>query len=102
MLCRRYAFQSWTWDWPFIGCALLLTLVARACNIFPMSAAANLFRPKSSQITPAMMGAMWFAGLRGGVSFALVMVLDDRPDQVRRFDDAPRPASTHLASPRLG
>mmetsp|Transcript_16243 Transcript_16243/g.32657 ORF Transcript_16243/g.32657 Transcript_16243/m.32657 type:complete len:526 (-) Transcript_16243:152-1729(-) len=73
-----YGFQPWAWDWPFICCAILVTLIARAFNIFPMSAVANRFR-STKPITVPMMCAMWFAGLRGGVSFALVMVLDDSP-----------------------
>lgn len=72
-----YVPQQWQWDWSFIGCAIVATLVARATNILPMAALANRMRPRSARISGAMQGVMWWSGLRGGVSFALAMTLDD-------------------------
>ena len=72
-----YVPQQWQWDWSFIGCAIVATLVARATNILPMAALANQMRPRSARISGAMQGVMWWSGLRGGVSFALAMTLDD-------------------------
>ena len=38
---------------------------------------AGLFRKKESRISCRMQTVMWFSGLRGAVSFALAMTLDD-------------------------
>jgi sodium/hydrogen exchanger 8 len=65
-------FQNWDIMFSFAG--LLFCLVARALNIFPLSLIANCCRKKGdNRISLKMQCVLWFAGLRGAVSFALSM-----------------------------
>ncbi|KAL1520264.1 hypothetical protein AB1Y20_023733 [Prymnesium parvum] len=66
-----------SWDLPFALLILPLLLVGRAINIFPLSLIANRFRTKSQRVTAPMQVVMWWSGLRGAVSFALAMTLDE-------------------------
>lgn len=53
--------------------------IARALNIFPLSALCNFLRRKSHK-TPIdwrMQLVMWFSGMRGALCFGLVITLDD-------------------------
>jgi NhaP-type Na+/H+ or K+/H+ antiporter len=50
---------------------ILLTLVGRAAHVFPLSFVMNCFRSKQHRITFSMQLIMWFAGLRGAISYAL-------------------------------
>jgi len=54
--------------------ALVLILLGRALNIFPLSLLCNKFR--SHQITKRMMVIMWFSGLRGAIAYALSLHLE--------------------------
>ncbi|KAJ8670512.1 hypothetical protein QAD02_001771 [Eretmocerus hayati] len=54
--------------------SLVLCLVGRAANIFPLALLVNRFR--EHQITRKMMFIMWFSGLRGAISYALSLHLD--------------------------
>ncbi|KAI5692673.1 hypothetical protein M8J77_022286, partial [Diaphorina citri] len=54
--------------------SLILCLVGRACNIFPLAILVNRFR--EHQITRRMMFIMWFSGLRGAISYALSLHLE--------------------------
>jgi len=54
--------------------SLVLILIGRALNIFPLSALCNKFR--SHQITNRMMVIMWFSGLRGAIAYALCLHLE--------------------------
>ncbi|XP_063931377.1 sodium/hydrogen exchanger 8 [Zophobas morio] len=54
--------------------ALILCLIGRACNIFPLAILVNKFR--EHQITKKMMFIMWFSGLRGAISYALSLHLN--------------------------
>ncbi|KAL1129210.1 hypothetical protein AAG570_013740 [Ranatra chinensis] len=54
--------------------SLVLCLVGRACNIFPLAILVNKFR--EHKITKKMMFIMWFSGLRGAISYALSLHLD--------------------------
>lgn len=58
--------------------SLVLILVGRALNIFPLSALCNKFR--SHQITNRMMVIMWFSGLRGAIAYALSLHLEFEED----------------------
>ena len=50
--------------------------IARALNIFPLSALANSFRRgRKAPISLQMQMVMWFSGMRGALSFALVVTL---------------------------
>ncbi|CAF3426268.1 unnamed protein product [Rotaria sp. Silwood1] len=50
---------------------ILLTLIGRAAHVFPLSFVMNCFRSKNHRITFSMQLIMWFAGLRGAISYAL-------------------------------
>lgn len=54
--------------------SLILCLIGRACNIFPLAILCNKFR--EHQITKKMMFIMWFSGLRGAISYALSLHLE--------------------------
>jgi len=54
--------------------SLVLILLGRAANIFPLSLLCNKFR--SHQITKKMMVIMWFSGLRGAIAYALSLHLE--------------------------
>lgn len=58
----------------FIVWSLILCLIGRACNIFPLAILVNRFR--EHQITKKMMFIMWFSGLRGAISYALSLHLN--------------------------
>jgi len=61
--------------------SLVLILVGRALNIFPLSMLCNKFR--SHQITKRMMVIMWFSGLRGAIAYALCLHLEF-DDEIRK------------------
>lgn len=54
--------------------SIILCLIGRACNIFPLALLVNRFR--EHQITKKMMFIMWFSGLRGAISYALSLHLN--------------------------
>nr|CAH7758296.1 unnamed protein product [Callosobruchus chinensis] len=54
--------------------SIILCLIGRACNIFPLAFLVNKFR--EHQITRKMMFIMWFSGLRGAISYALSLHLN--------------------------
>jgi sodium/hydrogen exchanger 8 len=54
--------------------SILMCLLGRACNIFPLSYLLNYFR--EHKITRKMQFIMWFSGLRGAIAFALSLNLD--------------------------
>lgn len=54
--------------------SLILCLIGRAANIFPLALLVNQFR--EHRITKKMMFIMWFSGLRGAISYALSLHLD--------------------------
>nr|CAD7598136.1 unnamed protein product [Timema genevievae] len=53
--------------------SIVLCLIGRACNIFPLAILCNKFR--EHQITKKMMFIMWFSGLRGAIAYALSLHL---------------------------
>jgi len=61
--------------------SLVLILLGRALNIFPLSMLCNKFR--SHQITKKMMVIMWFSGLRGAIAYALSLHLEF-DDEIRK------------------
>lgn len=87
---RTLAFVAETCVFAYLGLALfsfkhrvepaltawsiILCLVGRACNIFPLAILVNKFR--EHQITKKMMFIMWFSGLRGAISYALSLHLN--------------------------
>jgi hypothetical protein len=64
-----------TWDLPFLALAFPTLLVARAVGVFGTTALADLFRGHEHRISLSMQVVIWFAGMRGSVSFALAITL---------------------------
>ena len=62
--------------------SLVLILIGRALNIFPLSLLCNKFR--SHQITKKMMVIMWFSGLRGAIAYALSLHLEFEDQETRK------------------
>jgi len=60
-------------DWSFKFCiyGVVFCLIGRALNIFPLSFIANRFRSPTTKINFRVQFVLWFAGLRGAISFAL-------------------------------
>lgn len=58
--------------------SLIMCLVSRACNIFPLSFILNRYR--EHKITRKMQFIMWFSGLRGAIAFALSLNLELKPE----------------------
>ncbi|XP_005178440.1 sodium/hydrogen exchanger 8 [Musca domestica] len=65
----------------FVIWAIVLCLIGRACNIFPLAYLVNKFR--EHKITNKMQFIMWFSGLRGAISYALSLHLDLSSDETR-------------------
>lgn len=66
------------WEWRFILINLVLCLIARALNIFPLCLLANCGRAKPIPFN--YMIVIWFSGLRGAIAFALALnVQTDNP-----------------------
>jgi sodium/hydrogen exchanger 8 len=59
------------WNLSFFLLCTIFCLVSRLFNTFPLSVVANCFR--SRPIPLKMQTVIWFAGLRGAISFALSM-----------------------------
>lgn len=62
--------------------SVVLCLMGRAANIFPLSWMVNKFR--ATKITPKMSFIMWFSGLRGAISYALSLHLEYSKEETRR------------------
>lgn len=62
--------------------SVVLCLVGRAANIFPLCFLVNKFR--TTKITPKMSFIMWFSGLRGAISYALSLHLEYSKEETRR------------------
>ncbi|KAG4073527.1 hypothetical protein HA402_000751 [Bradysia odoriphaga] len=62
--------------------SLILCLIGRACNIFPLAYMVNKFR--EHKITNKMQFIMWFSGLRGAISYALSLHLELSSEESRR------------------
>ncbi|XP_034126135.1 sodium/hydrogen exchanger 8 isoform X2 [Drosophila guanche] len=58
----------------FVIWAIVLCLIGRACNIFPLAFLVNKFR--EHKINNKMQFIMWFSGLRGAISYALSLHLN--------------------------
>ncbi|CAI5438087.1 unnamed protein product [Caenorhabditis angaria] len=63
-------FQPWLIFWSIVLC-----LLGRAMNVFPLSYCVNQCR-KDVQISMKNQIIMWFSGMRGAVCFALVLYMD--------------------------
>lgn len=67
----------------FVIWCIVLVLLGRAINIFPLSFLLNFFR--DHKITPKMMFIMWFSGLRGAIPYALSLHLGLEPLEKRQL-----------------
>ncbi|KAL2103975.1 hypothetical protein ACEWY4_000843 [Coilia grayii] len=67
----------------FVVWCIVLVLLGRAVNIFPLSFLLNFFR--DHKITPKMMFIMWFSGLRGAIPYALSLHLGLEPIEKRQL-----------------
>lgn len=65
----------------FVIWSIVLCLMGRACNIFPLAFLVNKFR--EHKINYRMQFIMWFSGLRGAISYALSLHLDVSDDETR-------------------
>jgi len=65
----------------FIIWTIILCLVGRAANIYPLSYLCNYFR--EHKISPKMMFIMWFSGLRGAIAYALSLHLEFEEEKKR-------------------
>lgn len=63
----------------FVIWSIVLILVGRALNIFPLSFLLNFFR--EHKITRKNQFIMWFSGLRGAIAFALSLHLELSPEK---------------------
>eukprot|EP00698_Gefionella_okellyi_P017755 TRINITY_DN5238_c0_g1_i2.p1 TRINITY_DN5238_c0_g1~~TRINITY_DN5238_c0_g1_i2.p1 ORF type:complete len:262 (-),score=47.03 TRINITY_DN5238_c0_g1_i2:14-799(-) len=70
-----FSYPGLKWDPRLIFYCFFLILIARAANVFPLSLLLNIGRKE--KISLKMQVAMWFAGLRGAIAFALSLNLDD-------------------------
>ncbi|XP_029579732.1 sodium/hydrogen exchanger 8 isoform X2 [Salmo trutta] len=70
-------------EFSFVIWCIVLVLVGRAVNIFPLSYLLNFFR--DHKITPKMMFIMWFSGLRGAIPYALSLHLGLEPIEKRQL-----------------
>lgn len=61
--------------------AIILCLIGRAANIFPLSYLVNYFR--EHKISKKMMFVMWFSGLRGAIAYALALHLEFEEEKRR-------------------
>ncbi|KAH8282183.1 hypothetical protein KR054_006043, partial [Drosophila jambulina] len=66
----------------FVIWAIVLCLIGRACNIFPLAYLVNKFR--EHKINNKMQFIMWFSGLRGAISYALSLHLNLDSQEKRR------------------
>ncbi|KAM8946399.1 sodium/hydrogen exchanger 8 [Pelodytes ibericus] len=67
----------------FVIWCIVLVLLGRAVNIFPLTYLLNFFR--DHKITPKMMFIMWFSGLRGAIPYALSLHLELEPMEKRQL-----------------
>ena len=78
-----YLVSAPSWNLSFAVLTLPVLFVARAMNIFPLSALANAIRGgRKPSISFPMQVVMWFSGMRGALSFALVVTLSSHPQSL--------------------
>jgi hypothetical protein len=87
-------FRLRNWNARFIASSIGAVLVARALNIFPFSAIANIGR--THKISLRMQVVIWFGGLRGAIAFSLAQ---NMPQKVRRASFRSTPC--HDSKPQL-
>ena len=66
------AFHVRVNDYALLAWTIVLCLVGRALNIYPLAAVVNKFDPKD-QISRNEQFVMWHAGLRGAIAFSIAL-----------------------------
>eukprot|EP00818_Percolomonas_sp_WS_P009374 CAMPEP_0117437984 /NCGR_PEP_ID=MMETSP0759-20121206/1814_1 /TAXON_ID=63605 /ORGANISM="Percolomonas cosmopolitus, Strain WS" /LENGTH=615 /DNA_ID=CAMNT_0005229651 /DNA_START=161 /DNA_END=2005 /DNA_ORIENTATION=- len=74
-----FAFPT-RWNFPFIILTLVLIVLSRAVNVFPLTAIVNTYRKRSISLKNQLI--MWVSGLRGAIAFALAIQLKDEDNTV--------------------
>eukprot|EP00188_Purpureofilum_apyrenoidigerum_P002743 Plantae.Rhodophyta-Purpureofilum_apyrenoidigerum.ctg28036.p1 GENE.Plantae.Rhodophyta-Purpureofilum_apyrenoidigerum.ctg28036~~Plantae.Rhodophyta-Purpureofilum_apyrenoidigerum.ctg28036.p1 ORF type:complete len:583 (-),score=97.74 Plantae.Rhodophyta-Purpureofilum_apyrenoidigerum.ctg28036:63-1811(-) len=72
-----------SWDGSTVLFAIVLTLLSRAANIFPLSLLVNRYRG-DAKIAAKSQFIMWFSGLRGAIAFALSLNFPGGNELTRR------------------
>lgn len=84
VLCATPVFKDkFEWSWQLIIFGILLCVLGRALNIFPLSALANCGR--KTKIPFKQQVLMWFSGLRGAISFALALSMDSTEEGSSKY-----------------
>jgi len=80
-----FVFEE-VFDVVFIFAGIAVILIARACNVYPLTAIVNLARTRSGGtiITQKYQFFMWFAGLRGAIAFILSIDVPTQSGPVMR------------------
>lgn len=77
-------------DIPFTLLTLIVVLLSRALNIYPLTFLINRWRPVQDRVPMNQQHMMFFSGLRGGIAFALAIEakqqLENKKDGMLIFD----------------
>ncbi|KAJ3447597.1 sodium/hydrogen exchanger [Anaeramoeba flamelloides] len=68
--------------WQLILLSLILCLLSRFFNVYPLAWVNNKFKEKKKQLKKKEIFVIWFAGLRGAIAFALSLILDSKNGQI--------------------
>ncbi|KAJ6249004.1 sodium/hydrogen exchanger [Anaeramoeba flamelloides] len=66
---------SQLFKWKLILLSLLLCLISRFFNVYPLVWVINIFKPIKHKFQQKEQFVLWFAGLRGAIAFALTLML---------------------------
>ena len=64
-----------SWNWWFVICTILACIICRVLGVLLLSYVANRYRIKKLNWTEQFI--MMYGGLRGGVAFALVLLISE-------------------------
>ena len=60
-------------NWTFVGWGLVVILIARAGQVYPLSWILNFFeRNHRERLEPKQMHMLWYSGLRGAIAYVSV------------------------------
>ncbi|KAJ3450870.1 sodium/hydrogen exchanger [Anaeramoeba flamelloides] len=68
--------------WKLILFSLLLCLLSRFFNVYPLVWINNIFKESKNRIMSKEKFVLWFAGLRGAIAFALSLILTDEHGRI--------------------
>ena len=69
------SISSFRWNWWFVICTILACIIFRVIGVLLLSFFANRYRIKKLNWTEQLI--MMYGGLRGGVAFALVLLIEE-------------------------